>query len=242
MDEDKIIEDPEAKVRKEELESKIRDYSLNFLDTNSRAKVDSEEYQQAIRYFNEDNAPHRFFEKISKYADEDIPYPIRKTPFSAGYDMVAAEDVIIPPYAEHLSVLQGMKGEGDRNKALTIKDVATLTKASGAKPTLIPTGYKCYLHPNEYLQLSIRSSSPLKYWLVLANGVGIIDADQVNNSDNEGHIYFQVINLSPFPIYIKKGDAIGQAIVVPYNNLDLDLIKSVPRAGGFGSTNEAPST
>ena len=45
MDEDKIIEVPEAKVRKEELESKIRDYSLNFLDTNSRAKVDSEEYQ-----------------------------------------------------------------------------------------------------------------------------------------------------------------------------------------------------
>ena len=38
------------------------------------------------------------FEKISKYADADIAMPVRKTEFSAGYDMVAAEDVIIPPY------------------------------------------------------------------------------------------------------------------------------------------------
>ena len=38
------------------------------------------------------------FEKISKYADADIAMPVRKTEFSAGYDMVAAEDVVIPPY------------------------------------------------------------------------------------------------------------------------------------------------
>ena len=36
------------------------------------------------------------FEKVSKYADADIAMPIRKTAQSAGYDMVAAEDYIIP--------------------------------------------------------------------------------------------------------------------------------------------------
>jgi dUTP pyrophosphatase len=36
----------------------------------------------------------------------------------------------------------------------------------------------------------VRSSSPLKYWIMLANGVGIIDADYYNNPDNEGEIFF----------------------------------------------------
>ena len=36
------------------------------------------------------------FEKVSKYADADIAMPVRKTAQSAGYDMVAAEDYIIP--------------------------------------------------------------------------------------------------------------------------------------------------
>jgi dUTP pyrophosphatase len=68
--------------------------------------------------------------------------------------------------------------------------MAALTKAAKAKPTLIPTGIKCHLDADQFLQLSIRSSSPLKYWITLANGVGIIDADYYNNPDNEGHIYF----------------------------------------------------
>ena len=36
------------------------------------------------------------FEKVSKYANADIAMPVRKTAQSAGYDMVAAEDYIIP--------------------------------------------------------------------------------------------------------------------------------------------------
>ena len=63
---------------------------------------------------------------------------------------------------------------------------------------------KCKLDPGTFLQLSVRSSSPLKYWLILANGVGIIDADYADNPDNEGHIYFQLINLSPFDIQLKN--------------------------------------
>jgi dUTP pyrophosphatase len=36
------------------------------------------------------------FEKVSRYADKDIVMPVRKTGQSAGYDLVAAEDYIIP--------------------------------------------------------------------------------------------------------------------------------------------------
>jgi dUTP pyrophosphatase len=44
---------------------------------------------------------------------------------------------------------------------------------------------------------------------MLANGVGIIDADYYNNPDNEGEIFLQFYNLSPFNVQIPKGEAIG---------------------------------
>lgn len=66
----------------------------------------------------------------------------------------------------------------------------------------------------------------------------IIDADYYNNPDNEGHIYFQVINLSPISIKIKKGDAIGQGIIMNYNKVYDDHANQL-REGGFGSTDSA---
>lgn len=64
----------------------------------------------------------------------------------------------------------------------------------------------------------------------------IIDADYYNNPDNEGHIYFQLINLSPVPIMLKKGDCIGQGIIKHYLTTDNDNAEG-ERLGGFGSTN-----
>ena len=98
------------------------------------------------------------------------------------------------------------------------------------------TGVKCALEPDTYLELSVRSSTPLKYWLILANGVGIIDADYYNNPDNEGEIFFQLINLTAMPIQLKKGDVIGQGIIKKYLTTDDDAA-SGERVGGFGSTN-----
>lgn len=191
------------------------------------------------------------FEVVSKYADAALVEPVRKTRYSAGYDLCAAEDTIIPPYMDlytKLSVSAGPKydlgdlfssffdnKEAPEEKIYTLDEVAAATKALGAKPTLVPTGMKCKLEPGTYLQLSVRSSSPLKYWLIMANGVGIIDADYYNNPDNEGHIYFQLINLSPFPIKIQKGEAIGQGIIQQYGITENDDVWT-ERVGGFGST------
>ena len=88
----------------------------------------------------------------------------------------------------------------------------------------------------KYLQLSVRSSCPLKYWLILANGVGIVDADYYNNPDNEGEIFFQIINLSPMTIKLKKGDIIGQGVILNYNLVEDDF-SDTERIGGLGSTN-----
>ena len=176
------------------------------------------------------------FEKVSKYADQEIVMPKRKTEFSAGYDMVAAEDYIIP------SVWQMVMEASDAiqiepDEYLTMEDMSKLTKELGYKPTLVSTGMKCKLDSGTFLQLSVRSSSPLKYWLMLANGVGIIDADYYNNKDNEGEIAFQIFNLSPFHIKINKGEAIGQGIILPYGVTEDDCPGGV-REGGFGSTSK----
>lgn len=174
------------------------------------------------------------FEVVSKYADKGINIPIRKTAKSAGYDLEAAEDTVIYPYMYHLNCLESYE-EALTRKPLGLDTVKELTKEN--RPTLISTGLKCALDDGYYLELSPRSSTPLKYWLMMANSIGIIDGDYYNNPDNEGEIFLQFINLSPYPIEIKKGEAIGQAIFKKYGVTDDDVVTG-ERTGGFGSTNE----
>ena len=176
------------------------------------------------------------FEVISKYTDAGLSLPVRKTKASAGYDFQVAEDTLIPSYFKLVDKIMNATHETCHTAgSFTLSEMAQLTKDFRAKPTLVPTGIKCEVPEDMYLELSVRSSCPLKHWLILANGVGIIDADFYNNPDNEGHIFFQIINLSPFDIILKKGDAIGQGIFKKYYLTDDDAANGF-RAGGFGST------
>lgn len=180
------------------------------------------------------------FEFIAEYADAGLPLPERKTAESAGYDFVVAKDTIIPPY---IGLVKKMLpyAKADNSTLVTLNDIAHITKESRAKPTLVPTGVKCKLDPSTYLELSVRSSCPLKHWLILANGVGIIDADyyQPEPTENgEGHIQFQLINLSPYPIILHKGDVIGQGIIKPYLTVENDNATGIRNGAGFGSTSK----
>ena len=174
------------------------------------------------------------FEKVSRFKDVDFPLPERKTSNSAGYDLAVAEDKIIEPISKLINLIKEECIDND-NIPWTLAEIKDVAKAYGARPTLVSTGVKCYLEPNTYLELSVRSSTPLNYLLVLANGVGIIDADYADNPDNEGEIYLQLINIGPAPIYLKKGDIIGQGIIKHYLTVDEDKA-SGERKGGFGST------
>ena len=182
------------------------------------------------------------FEKVNRFSEININLPQRKTAESAGYDMEVAEDIVIPAYYTLCNKMLHERFDSkpiDPNicfmDIIELNDLATLTKSAKAKPTLVSTGMKCKLDPGTYLELSVRSSCPLKYWLILANGVGIIDGDYYNNPDNEGEIFFQMINLSPFDIKLNKGDIIGQGIIKSYLTTE-DDIASGKRMGGFGST------
>ena len=172
------------------------------------------------------------FEKVKRFEDIDLPLPVRKTSQSAGYDFVVAEDIVIPPYSE---MVDRMKAFHPPVLTASLEEAAAAIKAAGAKVILVSTGMKCQLESGTYLELSVRSSCPLKHWLILGNSVGIIDADYYNNPDNEGEIFFQIINLAPFPIQLKRGDAIGQGIIKPYLTVEEDNASGM-RVGGFGST------
>lgn len=171
------------------------------------------------------------FEKVSRFSDADFNLPVRKTANSAGYDFEVAEDIVVPSY-------QRLMSSSDSLGTRQLADVVFWTKMSGIKPTLVSSGVKCIMEPNQYLELMVRSSTPLKYWLLLANAPGIVDADYANNPDNEGEIFFQLINLSPFDIQLKKGDIICQGIIKTYDKIDDDT-STATRDGGFGSTGGA---
>ena len=128
----------------------------------------------------------RGFEIAKGFEDKDINLPQRKTKFSAGYDVEAAEDIVIPSFKK------------------------------GMAPTLIPTGIKAYMEDDEVLYLYNRSSNPKKKGLILANSVGVVDKDYYGNPDNDGHIMFAFFNIKEEDITIKKGEAIGQAVFAKY--------------------------
>lgn len=174
------------------------------------------------------------FEKISKYADDTtINLPERKTAYSAGYDFEVAEDIMVPP---SVFIMSHSSFPDEPKNPPTLTEMKSFLKAHKTlKPVLVPTGIKCKLADDEYLELSVRSSLPLNSWLMLGNGVGIIDSDYYNNPDNEGHIFFQLVNMSPFYIQLKKGDRIGQGIIHKYITVEDDAAAG-ERAGGFGST------
>ena len=143
----------------------------------------------------------RGFEIANGFENDGINLPVRKTKCSAGYDIEAAEDCIIPSFKK------------------------------GMKPTLVKTGLKAYMMEDEVLILANRSSNPGKRGLILANSIGVVDSDYYGNPDNDGHIMFAFFNIKDEDVEIKKGDAIGQGIFQKFLTVDEDLAEGARMGG-----------
>lgn len=143
----------------------------------------------------------RGFEIAKGFENDGINLPVRKTKCSAGYDIEAAEDCIIPSFRK------------------------------GMKPTLVKTGLKAYMMEDEVLILANRSSNPGKRGLILANSIGVVDSDYYGNPDNDGHIMFAFFNIKDEDVEIKKGDAIGQGIFQKFLTVDEDLAEGERMGG-----------
>ena len=141
---------------------------------------------------------NRGFEILEDYAGRGIILPTRKTAFSAGYDLQAAENIFV----------------------------------TEKKISLVPTGLKAFMLPDEVLLIYIRSSLAVKHNLILANNVGVIDADY------QDHILLPMISLHG-EFEIQKGMRIAQGIFQKYLTVDGDKIgEGKKRIGRFGSTGE----
>ncbi len=135
----------------------------------------------------------RGFEIAKGFENANINLPVRSTRNSAGYDVEAAEDCVVPAFKP------------------------------GQKPVLVKTGLKAYMQQDEVLILANRSSNPGKKGLILANSIGVVDSDYYGNPDNDGHIMFAFFNFKDEDVEIKKGERIGQAIFQKYLVTDDDI-------------------
>ena len=96
---------------------------------------------------------------------------------------------------------------------------------------LVTTGLKAFMLPDEVLMVHIRSSLALKHGIILANGVGVIDADY------NGHIMMPLLNLGVEDFKVTKGMRIAQGVFQKYLTIDGDEAGvGEVRRGGFGST------
>lgn len=142
-----------------------------------------------------------------------INLPQRQTKNAAGYDFEAAEDIEIVPIWR--AIMKGM-------------DI---------KPQLVHTGVKAAMEPDEALFMYNRSGNPIKRFLLLGNGVGVVDSDYYGNESNDGEIMFQFWNFGIRPQIIRKGERIGQGVFKKFLLTDDDhLAAKKTRKGGHGST------
>ena len=100
---------------------------------------------------------------------------------------------------------------------------------------LVPTGLVIEVPAGHFLGVFARSSTPLKRGLMVANGVGIVDADYCGPADE---IKIEVYNFKPEPVAIRRGDRLAQGVILAYARAEWTegAAATRPTRGGFGAT------
>ena len=100
---------------------------------------------------------------------------------------------------------------------------------------LVGTGLVIAVPNGHFLGIFARSSTPLKRGLMVANGVGVVDADYCGPADE---VKIQLLNFTDVPVQVKRGDRLAQGIVLPCPSIQWEEVQEmqVPTRGGFGST------
>ena len=100
---------------------------------------------------------------------------------------------------------------------------------------LVGTGLVIGVPDGHFLGIFARSSTPLKRGLMVANGVGVIDADYCGPAHE---VKIQLLNFTDAPVHVKRGDRLAQGVVLPFPRVEWEEVDemTVPSRGGFGST------
>lgn len=102
---------------------------------------------------------------------------------------------------------------------------------------LVGTGLVIAVPAGHFLGIFARSSMPLKRGLMVANGVGVVDADYCGPEDE---IRVQLLNVTDAPVTVRQGERIAQGVVLPAPAIAWEEIEEAvaPSRGGFGSTGQ----
>jgi dUTP pyrophosphatase len=99
---------------------------------------------------------------------------------------------------------------------------------------LVGTGLVIGVPDGHFLAIFARSSTPLKRGLMVANGVGVLDADYCGPTDE---LKVQLLNVTTAPVSIRAGERLAQGIVLQAPRVEfVEGEATAPSRGGFGST------
>lgn len=157
------------------------------------------------------------------------PIPVQMTDDAAAMDVSAflreGDSINGYTYSNH-QVTKLPRLRGDTEASIYIEP---------GERILIPTGLYADIPEGYWLSLFSRSSTPLKQGLVLANSVGVIDSDYVNE------IFVCLVNVSGVRALVRNGDRIAQVMLkkkepVETYRMNRPAEPKTNRKGGFGST------
>lgn len=107
----------------------------------------------------------------------------------------------------------------------------------------LPLGIKAYMQIDESMDIYPRSGLGFKYFIRLANTIGLIDSDYYNNRKNEGSIWIKIRNEGDKLLELKRDEAIAQARFSKYLIADSESFDEGDiREGGMGSTSPGLSS
>lgn len=149
------------------------------------------------------------------------------------------EDAVLPSYAK----------AGDAGLDITATSDGKAVTSGTDKNEWYYVEYKTGLSveiPEGYVGLLFPRSSISKSALILANAVGVCDSgfrgEICFRFKIDGGILIQTGKTDGTPANYKKGDRIGQLVIIPYPTIEpefADELSDTERgSGGFGSTNK----
>lgn len=96
---------------------------------------------------------------------------------------------------------------------------------------LVPVNNAIAVPKNHFLLLAVRSSTPLKKGLMLANGIGIVDPFYCGDKDE---IKVQLFNYTDAPVAVREGEALTQGLLVKHEAVEWEEVQSLGTDGHGG--------
>ncbi|MDB4345007.1 dUTP diphosphatase [bacterium] len=123
---------------------------------------------------------------------------------------------------------------------VAVKGVGRVADAFQIPPdtrVLIPTGLVFDIPENHVMKMYVRSGVALKKGLTLANNVGIIDSDYVEQT------FIMMINQTDSLVMIENGERLAQCLIEKTTKIEINetaepIVSKTDRDGGFGSTGD----